>query len=225
MESYQDVILDQKTAVATKVAEVQAAAEAYHSKLDEQETALQHIMDLNKKYNSEGDSFLFEVADLSDELNTPIPPLLSALESMWERFTTEVQPRLETITANYSTLEGYSTELSEAGAEDAFARFTLTDLYNKYSEVYGQMTTREEQLSEQLTAERERDALRQEFATTAADLREYAGACVGSGGCVPACIVLVFILALTRRRGVVFVVSGLLRCCITRGQARRWHDS
>lgn len=109
---------------------------------------------------------------MAEELSEPIQVLMSALEEQWEKFTTQVQPRLEVITNAYSELEALSTQLTEAGAEDAFSRFTLTSLYEQYSDVYNKMDARQEELGAALTAERERDAMRVEFAEKATDLRE-----------------------------------------------------
>lgn len=197
METYQDEILAKIAEVKAKMEEVTAAAQAFEQSLDTQEAHLQNIMSLNKQYNakvgrtsrpdwvcspahsspmadgpSQADSFTFDVSDLADELGEPIPVLLSALEELWDKFTTQVQPRLDTITAAYQELEALSNQLTEAGAEDAFSRFTLTALYESYADVYGRMGTREEELGGALTAERERDAKRIEFAEKATDLRE-----------------------------------------------------
>lgn len=122
--------------------------------------------------HTQADSFTFDVADVAEELSEPIQVLMSALEEQWEKFTTQVQPRLEVITNAYSELEALSTQLTEAGAEDAFSRFTLTSLYEQYSDVYNKMDARQEELGAALTAERERDAMRVEFAEKATDLRE-----------------------------------------------------
>ena len=55
----------------------------------------------------------------------------------------------------------------EAGWEQAFNRYTLTDLYNKYIAVYSQMADREAALHASLEAEQANDALRQDFASAA----------------------------------------------------------
>lgn len=65
-----------------------------------------------------------------------------------------------------------ANELLEAQV-DAFGRYTLQDLYDKYIAVYDRLSSREEELNTEMEAEEGRDALRSSYAEHAVAVRTF----------------------------------------------------
>jgi len=78
------------------------------------------------------DEFLFELDDLADEMNEPIMDgVLEAIQGMRNKFESDVKPRVDQLNERYNVIDAEATELSEAGVEDAFSRYTLQDIYDR----------------------------------------------------------------------------------------------
>lgn len=78
------------------------------------------------------DEFLFEVDDLADEMSEPIMVgVLDAIQTMRTDFEDVIKPRVNQLSERYNVIDAEANELTEAGVEDAFARYTLQDVYDK----------------------------------------------------------------------------------------------
>ena len=153
-------------------------------------------------WGNQVDEFLFEVDDLADEMNEPIMiGVLEAIQTMRTNFEEVIKPRVNQLSERYNVIDAEATELTEAGVEDAFSRYTLQDVYDKcvlrgasvvcwgarttdtallccsflprYTIVYNLTASREETLDAELAAEQGRDEMRQRFAGLATALREF----------------------------------------------------
>lgn len=117
------------------------------------------------RYNNKADEFAFAVDDIEDELSEPVATeSLEAITAMVNKFEENVKPRIEQLTEQYNEINAMHDELEAAGVEDAFSRYTLQDLYDKYIAVYGTMQSRETELQAENERQQGNEALQIAFA-------------------------------------------------------------
>lgn len=58
--------------------------------------------------------------------------VLDAIQSMRTNFEDVIKPRVNQLSERYNAIDAEANELTEAGVDDAFSRYTLQDVYDKY---------------------------------------------------------------------------------------------
>lgn len=177
MSSEQDVINTRLGEVKAVLDATAAAEAAYQQGLDDSKAAHQHIVDLIKSYNSKATELVFSIDDLEEELKEPV--LSNSIESVQTstaKYNDSLKATMDALTESYTEIDAWARELMEQDEElqaVAFERYTLNDLYEKYTAVYNNMSTREEELQGLLAEQEAKEALRVEFATLANKVAEY----------------------------------------------------
>lgn len=101
---------------------------------------------------------------------SPSSPCYQSVEEVQEAqasFESELRTKMVALTESYNEINGYAERLTEAGAEEAFSRYTIVALYERHEEVSSKLDARESALEASLAAEQAKESLRVQFAELA----------------------------------------------------------
>uniref|UniRef100_A0A7S2FS21 EF-hand domain-containing protein n=1 Tax=Octactis speculum TaxID=3111310 RepID=A0A7S2FS21_9STRA len=167
--------------VTLKLTALQAKATEYQQSLLTRQEVLTALIESMNEFNTMAAEFDVMVDALDEELSTPlIADSMEDVDNEISRFDEETREAMNAVTHKYTDIDTVARELLESEevlAREAFARYELNNLYNRWQAIDQRTDEREMELKAEGTGywaiEQHKENLRIEFAEKASIIRQY----------------------------------------------------